>query len=464
MPRVAVAPRVAPRVEALRAPAPPDRADDVARPWARAPEPEPERGAGFLAPLCWAAGAAFRAVDCLPDCFPAPACLPAPDLAAPDCLPDAVRPCPPEPRAGRADVDRADDDAPDRDVDADRPPRAAPPRPRSFDVATMAPCSVWSCPAPRYVLVRTAPSSRADVRRTLSCQAQWSTVEALVEPVTAWYGHAARDLPWRRPDCTPWGVLVSEVMLQQTPVVRVEPVWREWTARWPRPADLAAAPTSDVLRAWGRLGYPRRALRLADCARALVERHDGQVPADEEHLRALPGVGEYTAAAVRAFAFGRRSVVVDTNVRRVQARAVTGVALPAPSYTAAERALAVSLTPSGDADAARWAAASMELGALVCTARVPRCGVCPVRDRCAWRAAGFPPDEHAARRRTQAWHGTDRQVRGRVMAALRSADGPVPRALLADAGPEAQLDRCLAGLIEDGLAETDEAGRYLLPA
>ncbi|GAA1975743.1 A/G-specific adenine glycosylase [Isoptericola halotolerans] len=289
-------------------------------------------------------------------------------------------------------------------------------------------------------------------------------VQELVERVTAWFGDAARDLPWRAADRTPWGVLVSEVMLQQTPVVRVEPVWREWMRRWPTPADLAAAPTADVLRAWGRLGYPRRALRLADCARAVVERHDGEVPRDEDALRALPGVGEYTAAAVRAFAFGRRAVVVDTNVRRVQARAVTGVALPAPSYTAAERRLAASLVPDDDATAARWAAASMELGALVCTARVPHCDDCPLRTTCAWRLAGFPADEHAARRRTQAWEGTDRQVRGRVMAALRGAESPVHRALLADAGPPDQLDRCLAGLVEDGLAETDDAGRYLLPA
>jgi A/G-specific adenine glycosylase len=290
-----------------------------------------------------------------------------------------------------------------------------------------------------------------------------ATVQELVERVTAWYEDAARELPWRAGDRTPWGVLVSEVMLQQTPVVRVEPVWREWMERWPTPADLAAASTAEVLRAWGRLGYPRRALRLADCARAVVERHAGAVPSDEGALLDLPGVGEYTAAAVRAFAFGGRAVVVDTNVRRVQARAVTGVALPAPSYTAAERRLAASLVPDDDATAAAWAAASMELGALVCTARSPRCDACPLRASCAWRLAGFPADEHAARRRTQAWQGTDRQVRGRVMAALRGADDPVPRALLADAGPPAQLDRCLAGLVEDGLAETDDAGRYLLP-
>ncbi|MCF4119452.1 A/G-specific adenine glycosylase [Antribacter sp. KLBMP9083] len=291
--------------------------------------------------------------------------------------------------------------------------------------------------------------------------------------VVRWFDEAARDLPWRAgsgKEPTPWAILVSEVMLQQTPVARVEPVWRAWLAQWPTPAALATAPTADVLRAWDRLGYPRRALRLQECAQAIVDRHGGGVPDDEEQLRALPGVGEYTAAAVRAFAFGRRSVVVDTNVRRVLARVVSGTALPAPSYTAAERALAAALVPDDAADAARWAAASMELGALVCTARSPECLGCPVADLCAWRAAGSPPDAHAARRRTQAWAGTDRQARGRVMSVLRGAHGPVDRALLEEvwAGePQlrpGQLDRALSGLIEDGLAEQDEAGRYHLPA
>jgi A/G-specific adenine glycosylase len=303
----------------------------------------------------------------------------------------------------------------------------------------------------------------------------------LVERVAAWFDDAARDLPWRRPERTPWGVLVSEVMLQQTPVVRVEPAWRAWLERWPTPADLAAAPTAAVLRAWDRLGYPRRALRLQECARAVVERHGGRVPDDEGALRALPGVGEYTAAAVRAFAFGRRSVVVDTNVRRVLARAVTGTALPAPSPTAAERAVAAAVVPAADADAARWAAASMELGALVCTARAPRCPACPVADLCAWRAAGSPPDAHAGRRRTQSWHGTDRQCRGRIMAVLREAAAPADRAVLdaalaataslasgrasrAAGRPDAsQVTRCLAGLVEDGLVEQDAAGAYHLP-
>ncbi|WP_246036544.1 A/G-specific adenine glycosylase [Cellulomonas telluris] len=294
--------------------------------------------------------------------------------------------------------------------------------------------------------------------------------EDLRAPVLAWFDRHARDLPWRAPDRTPWGVLVSEVMLQQTPVVRVEPAWRAWMARWPGPAELAAAPTGDVLRAWDRLGYPRRALRLQECARAVVERHDGELPADEALLRALPGVGAYTAAAVLAFAFGRRSVVLDTNVRRVLARTVAGEALPAPTQTVAETRIAASYVPDDDATAARWAAASMELGALVCTARSPRCDACPVRDVCRWVAVGRPDDVHAHRRRTQGFAGTDRQVRGRVMALLREALGPARASAVDAVWPDApQLARCLDALVADGLvvrvepASVDDPPTYRLP-
>jgi A/G-specific adenine glycosylase len=291
------------------------------------------------------------------------------------------------------------------------------------------------------------------------------------DAVLAWFDANARELPWRAPDRTAWGVLVSEVMLQQTPVVRVESAWRAWMARWPEPADLARTGTADVLRAWDRLGYPRRALRLQDCARAIVERHAGVVPATETELLALPGIGAYTAAAVMAFAHGRRSVVLDTNVRRVLARVAAGTPLPAPTPTVAERHLAESFVADDDALAARWAAASMELGALVCTARAPRCAVCPVANLCAWRAAGSPPDAHAARRRTQPWTGTDRQVRGRVMALLREALGPVPDDAVDAVWPDApQLARCVDGLVADGLvarepgAGPDDPVTYRLPA
>jgi A/G-specific adenine glycosylase len=290
----------------------------------------------------------------------------------------------------------------------------------------------------------------------------------LVEPLLTWYAAEARDLPWRAADRTPWGVLVSEVMLQQTPVARVLPVWQEWLRRWPTPADLAAEPPGEAVRAWGRLGYPRRALRLHRAARQVVERHGGRLPDDLAALRALDGVGTYTAAAVATFAFGRRHAVVDTNVRRVLARAVEGRALPAPALSVAEQRLAERAVPPDDDTAARWAVAVMELGALVCTARGPACDRCPVADRCAWRLAGAPPYEGPPRR-GQAWAGTDRQVRGRLLAVLRAADGPVPRDALHKAVPDGDLrdphqrDRALASLVEDGLLEQVEDG-YSLPA
>ncbi|MEJ5867649.1 A/G-specific adenine glycosylase [Pseudokineococcus sp. 5B2Z-1] len=287
--------------------------------------------------------------------------------------------------------------------------------------------------------------------------------EELHRRVLAWYDVAARDLPWRAEDRDAWGVLVSEVMLQQTPVARVLPAWRRWLERWPTPAALAADPPGEAVRAWDRLGYPRRALRLHAAAVALVERHGGEVPAEVDDLRALPGVGAYTAAAVASFAHGRRHAVVDTNVRRVHARLVAGAARPAPALTAAEHARAVALLPEADTEAARWAVAVMELGALVCTARAPRCPECPVADLCAWRLAGSPPDDGPPRR-PQRWEGTDRQVRGRLLAVLRDAEGAVGADDLAAAWPQdEQRERCLASLLDDGLVVPAAGGAYALP-
>ncbi|HEX6336206.1 MAG TPA: A/G-specific adenine glycosylase [Jiangellaceae bacterium] len=282
------------------------------------------------------------------------------------------------------------------------------------------------------------------------------------DAVVRWYASNARDLPWRSPDRTPWGVLVSEVMLQQTPVARVLPVWRTWLDRWPVPAALAAEPPAEAIRAWGRLGYPRRALRLHAASAAVVERHGGGVPARYEDLRALPGVGDYTAAAVASFAFGQRHVVLDTNVRRVLARAVTGRPVAAASTTAAERALARSVLPVDGAP--RWSVAVMELGALVCTARSPRCAECPIVAGCAWRLAGAPGHDGPSRR-SQRWAGTDRQARGRLMAALRAAPGPVSSAELDLAWPDdpMQRQRALDGLVADGLVEPVSATSFRLP-
>jgi A/G-specific adenine glycosylase len=284
----------------------------------------------------------------------------------------------------------------------------------------------------------------------------------LHEPLLRWYDEHARELPWRGPQASPWSVMVSEYMLQQTPVARVLPVHEQWLERWPTPAALAAEPTGEAIRMWGRLGYPRRALRLHAAATAIVGRHGGEVPADVEELRALPGVGDYTAAAVAVFAFGRRHPVLDTNVRRVLARAVDGVGVPPVNVTKPERERAAALLPADDAAAATWSIALMELGALVCTAARPRCGACPVADLCAWRASGHPAYDGPPRR-GQAWAGTDRQCRGRLMAVVRDADGPVRADVLARTWDEAdQRTRCLAGLVEDGLLVRSDAG-YALP-
>lgn len=280
-------------------------------------------------------------------------------------------------------------------------------------------------------------------------------MDDLHSPLLRWYDEHARDLPWRDAEATPWSVMVSEYMLQQTPVTRVLPVHAQWLDRWPDPADLAAEPTGEAIRMWGRLGYPRRALRLHAAATAVVRHHDGRVPGAYDDLRALPGVGDYTAAAIAVFAFGRRHAVLDTNVRRVLTRAVGGQEFPSAAVTRAERERATALLPDDGPEAATWSTALMELGALVCTANRPRCDVCPLAPRCAWRAAGSPAYDGRPRR-GQAWAGTDRQCRGRLMAVLREADGAVPEERLARTWDEAdQRTRCLAGLVKDGLAVRD---------
>jgi A/G-specific adenine glycosylase len=284
-----------------------------------------------------------------------------------------------------------------------------------------------------------------------------------VTPVLDWYAANARDLPWRRQDGTPWGVLVSEIMLQQTPVSRVLPIWREWMARWPTPGALAAEPSGAAVRAWGRLGYPRRALRLHESARAIVDRHAGEVPTSYDALLALPGIGSYTAAAVASFAFQQRHAVLDTNVRRVLARVVSGTEYPPKAQTVAEVRVAESLLPLDPPVAARWSVAMMELGALVCTARAPRCADCPVAADCAWRLAGSPAHDGPPRR-GQTYAGTDRQCRGRLLAVLRNASEPVGKAAFDIVWSDAvQRERALDGLIADGLVDPLPDGSYALP-
>lgn len=282
------------------------------------------------------------------------------------------------------------------------------------------------------------------------------------EPILAWYAEHARTLPWRAADAAPWSVLVSEIMLQQTPVSRVLPAHAAWLERWPTPADLAADPPGEAVRQWGRLGYPRRALRLHETAGLITSGYGGIIPSDRDELIKLPGIGAYTAAAVAVFAYGRRHAVLDTNVRRVFGRLVSGKERPGTAPSTAEYRLAESLLPEDDATAARWSVAVMELGALVCTAANPQCPRCPVRTHCAWRAAGQP--KLAGKPSAQRYEGTDRQCRGRLLGLLRDSSAPVtPRAFDPVWPDNAQRARALDGLVADGLVDPLPDGTFALP-
>ena len=280
--------------------------------------------------------------------------------------------------------------------------------------------------------------------------------------VIDWFAENRRDLPWRREGFTAWGTLVSEFMLQQTPVVRVVPRLEEWLERWPTPADLAAAPSGDAVRAWASLGYPRRALNLHAAAVAITERHGGVVPHDVPSLLALPGVGDYTARAVAVFAYGHRHPVVDINIRRMLARAVHGRAEPSAAHRRDLDDMEAVL-PESEADARLANAGIMELGALVCTARAPKCGSCPIADQCAWRAAGYPAFEGKRAPVQKRFAGSDRQVRGLILAELRASDVPVTAAEVRSVWAlDEQRERALAGLLADGLVVAADGG-YELP-
>lgn len=283
------------------------------------------------------------------------------------------------------------------------------------------------------------------------------------QTVLDWYGGAARALPWRDHAVSPWAVMVSEVMLAQTPVARVLPVWATWMVRWPDPASLADDTPAQAIRGWGKLGYPRRAVRLHAAAQQIVTRFHGSVPPAVEDLESLPGVGAYTARAIAAFAFGQRTPVVDTNVARVLARAVRGQARAGPSVVAADRADMGALLPVDPARAALFSVAVMELGALVCTALAPACTACPIRVDCAWHHAGAPAHD-GPRRKPQRFTGTDRQVRGLLLDVLRGRPDPVPAGDLDSVWPHrAQRSRALRSLLADGLVEQITDGRFGLP-
>jgi A/G-specific adenine glycosylase len=252
-------------------------------------------------------------------------------------------------------------------------------------------------------------------------------------------------------------VLVSEVMAQQTGVDRVVPHYERFLARFPTPADCAAAAPGEVVRLWAGLGYNRRAVNLHRCAQLVVERHGGRLPDDLGQLVALPGVGPYTARAVLAFAFEHEVGVVDTNVGRVLARWEGR-----PLGRAEAQDLADSLVPAGRSW--DWNQAVMELGGAVCMRRRPHCDACPVRAGCAWVAAGLAPPDPAdgsagVGTGQPRFDGSDRQGRGRLVEAL--CRGPVPvddvAAVTGWADDPARADRVAVGLVADGLAMRDGA-------
>ena len=280
----------------------------------------------------------------------------------------------------------------------------------------------------------------------------------LEKPIVNWFKRNKRDLPWR--STTPWGVMISEYMLQQTPVNRVLPKWIEWMDRWPTPKDLAAATPAQVITAWGRLGYPRRALRLHAAAQIIAEDFNNEVPEDLETLQTLPGIGEYTAAAIAAFAFDQRTLVMDVNIRRVLTRVIDGNEHPKPAPTSREKARRLTLLPEKNAHI--WAAATMELGALVCTSKNPKCELCPVISACNWRKNGYPKSDLI--RKSQDWHGTDRKCRGTIVQALRENESLTENAIKKLWPEESQVEKALKTLQEDLLIEAISHKRYRLPA
>ena len=279
----------------------------------------------------------------------------------------------------------------------------------------------------------------------------------LQKPIVTWFKKNKRDLPWRT--TTPWGVMVSEYMLQQTPVNRVLPKWIEWMERWPTPADLAEATPAQVITAWGRLGYPRRALRLHAAAQIIAEDFNNEVPSDEITLQSLPGIGQYTAAAIAAFAFDQRTLVMDVNIRRLLTRLIDGNEHPRPAPTTRERAARLTLMPTKNAHV--WAAATMELGAIVCTSSNPKCELCPVISECNWRKNGFPKSDLI--RKSQDWHGTDRKCRGTIVQALRENESLTENAIKKLWPDESQVERALITLLEDRLIQSIPRARYRLP-
>lgn len=339
-------------------------------------------------------------------------------------------------------------------------------------------------------------------------------LETMKQELFAWWDENARDLPWRNGRTTPWGILVSEVMSQQTQMSRVVQYWNNWMGVWPDAASLAEASAAEVITAWGRLGYPRRALRLQECAKVVAEQYRNELPKTYDELVALPGIGDYTASAVMSFAFGRRIAVLDTNVRRVLWRTFKGEESFGGATKPEERRLANAVLPQDARESVIWNEALIELGALVCTAKNPKIDEDPWASYSRFYAAGCPGMGQKRTRPRQSFKGTNRQVRGIILNALRglavAPSEPTPaendsdlaasmlsvphanksgnggadcsaaqhahgseratspylsRADVEKLWPDhIQLDACIASLDEDGLIEIAPDGSLRLPA
>ena len=268
---------------------------------------------------------------------------------------------------------------------------------------------------------------------------------ALIE----WYEPRRCAYPWRRTR-DPYAILVSEIMLQQTQAARVAPAFERFLTAFPTLRALAGASVADVLRAWDGLGYNRRAVALSRAARTIVEAHAGGVPSDLVALRALPGVGPYTAAAVASISFGTPVAAIDTNVRRVARRVVLGD--DAADEARIDRMAAAWLDRSRPGD---WNQAVMDLGRAFCSPR-PACGGCPLRSSCLFARAGSSPAP--PRRRQAPFAGSSRQVRGDVVGVLRRSGSVSIAALVASTGHEPERVRgAVAALAADGLVRAGRA-------
>ncbi|WP_322487923.1 A/G-specific adenine glycosylase [Chloroflexus sp.] len=307
-------------------------------------------------------------------------------------------------------------------------------------------------------------------------------IDAIRADLLQWFTNDARDLPWRRTR-DPYAIMVAEVMLQQTQVDRVIPKYQAFLAAFPTIEALAAAPTADVIRLWAGLGYNRRAVNLQRAAQAIVTRHDGRVPDSVAALRALPGIGPYTAGAIACFAFEQDVAFLDTNIRRVVRRLCVGPDHAAAATEAELLAHAEALIPPGQGWA--WNQAIMELGALICTAASPACRRCPLRRHCRAYAAAVAADTALAEtmaapalkrvaepRPAEPFVGSRRWYRGRIIAALRAlpADTALPLSELGRqvrpdfvADHEEWLQQLVRDLARDGLLVITEQG-VRLPA